>query len=153
MSEMEHLPSKDFANWHRGHCPEFQFLFFIRKGRKWAGSDKLTRKNHVWRTGARTGREPPGFLLHSEKDMHFLCLHSVLQFTKQTPSHWNLTLRLAQLFLFSRWRHDSPEITDTLDQKSCMGLMFSCSFCYIYLSSFWGQVGPEWVECEELCKQ
>lgn len=58
MSEREHLPSKDFAKWHRGPESECQFSLCNRRGRKWAGSVELSGKSHVWRTRAReeTGR-------------------------------------------------------------------------------------------------
>ena len=46
MSETEHLPSKDFANWQRGHGSESQFSV-RKKGRKQAGNIQLRGKSHL----------------------------------------------------------------------------------------------------------
>ena len=149
MSETEHLPSKDFANWQRGHGSESQFSV-RKKGRKQAGNIQLRGKSHLWMTRERgqEGQNRASWSPLRGRHPYFTFTWCSTLYKTHPPSHCSSqwSARQAQLSLFSRWRNYHPEISDTLDCK--LSNVPSTTSKQLLL----GKVCAEWVELEGLCK-
>ena len=149
MSETEHLPSKDFANWQRGHGSESQFSV-RKKGRKQAGNIQLRGKSHLWMTRERgqEGQNRASWSPLRGRHPYFTFTWCSTLYKTHPPSHCSSqwSARRAQLSLFSRWRNYHPEISDTLDCK--LSNVPSTTSKQLLL----GKVCAEWVELEGLCK-
>lgn len=147
MSETEHLPSKDFANWQRAWFRE-PILSVRKKGRKQAGNIQLSGKSHLWMTRrGQQGQNRASWSPLQGRHPHFTFTWCFTLYKTQPPSHWSSwSARRAQYHFFSRWRNYHPEISDTLDYK--LSNVPSTTPKQLLL----GKVCAEWVELEGLCK-